>query len=291
MNDRGGEAETALADFGFNQLEAQVYHALLTAAPATGYRLAQVLGRVPANIYQALKALLQKGAVTTEGGEGGEAVTYRPVPPDQLFAALRERYTRRAEAAEALLSTVHIPPTSEAVYQIHQAEQFWSQLSAMLARATETIVFDMVPPLYDRLREPIEAARARGVRIAGIAYRPEDVADLVPAKGERKGQVLDRWPGLGILLVVDAREQMVAQISRDMEVVLNAVYSDSPFLSCIMHGLMVADIRLVALRGDPACTPDPDHPLETMMLQAARPPGLRALLEQIGGLAGEPTGR
>lgn len=270
------EPESALISFGFNQLESIVYYELLRQSPATGYRLAQRVGRAPANIYQTLKALLQKGAVLIES-DAADAVSYRPVPPEQLFASLRTGYLARADSALDVLSNVHQPPVQEFLAQLRTASQVIEQARSMLGRAKRTVLFDCMPELYDVLRADFNGARDRGVKVVGIAYRREDAGPIMPFKGEPVQAVGERWPGLGLILVTDAAEQLVAQISRDMTEALNAVYSDSAFQSAIMHGLLHADIRLVALRTELGAAL-PSSPLDAFSLRASEPPGLAALM-------------
>lgn len=268
------EPDAALTAFGFNQLESMVYCELLRQSPATGYRLSQRIGRAPANIYQALKALLQKGAVLEES-DAADATSYVPVPPDQLFASLRSGFMTRTEAALEALREVRNPPKQDTLSQLRTASQVIERARAMIDNARQTIIFDMVPELFDLLAPELRAAEARGLSLVGIAYRAADVSPTMPFKGEPEGAVRKRWPGLGMIVVTDASEQLVAQISDDMATVMNAIYSDSPFLSCIMHGLLQADIRLVALRGECEVA---DSPLDAFTLKAARPPGLHAML-------------
>lgn len=266
--------DTALTDLGFNRLESMVYCELLRRSPATGYRISQEIGRAPANIYQALKALLQKGAVLVES-DAADATSYVPVPPDQLLAALRSDFAERSDAALAALRRIQRPARQETLSQLRTAAQVLEQARSMLGSARETVVFDCIPRLYDLLRADFDRARDRGVIVAGIAYRAEDAGPMMPFKGEPESAVRERWPGSGLILVTDGNQQLVALIGHDMVSVLNAVYSDGTFLSCIMHGLLQADIRLVALSGEKAV---PAAPLDAIALLAARPPGLRALL-------------
>lgn len=268
------EDDTALTDLGFNRLESLVYCELLRRSPATGYRISQEIGRAPANIYQALKALMQKGAVLIES-DAADATSYVPVPPDQLLAALRSDFVERSEAALVALRQIQRPARQETLSQLRTAAQVLEQARSMLATASETIVFDCIPRLYDLLREDFDRARDRGVVVAGIAYRREDAGPMMPFKGEPEGTVNERWPGSGLILVTDGNKQLVALIAHDMVRVLNAVYSDGAFLSCIMHGLLQADIRLVELRAEQGIPPSP---LDAVALQLARPPGLRTLL-------------
>lgn len=278
------EPDTALTAFGFNQLESIVYCELLRQSPATGYRLAQRVGRVPANVYQSLKALAQKGAIIEES-DAANATSYVPVPPDQLFAGLRHDFATRSASALAALDTVRRPPEQGTLAQLRTASQVIERARSMIDAARETVIFDMVPQLQDLLGPEISAARDRGLLVGGIAYRIDDAGPTMPFKGEPVGSVTKRWPGLGLILVTDACEQLVAQISADMTQVLNAVYSDSPFLSCILHGLLQADIRLVALRTSMAGAV-PASPLDALTLMAARPPGLQTMLK---GMVVEPA--
>lgn len=270
------EPDTALTAFGFNQLESIVYCELLRKSPATGYRLAQRIGRVPANVYQSLKALAQKGAIIEES-DAANATSYVPVPPDQLFASLRRDFAARSVTALTLLDQVHRPPEQGTLAQLRTVSQVIERARSMIEGARETVLFDIMPGLLDLLEPEIAAARARGLLVGGIAYHEEDSAPTIPFTGEPADSVARRWPGPGMVLVIDASEQMVAQVSTDLARVLNAVYSDSPFLSCIMHGLLHAEIRLVALRGEIAGGMPPS-PLDALTLQEARPRGLRALM-------------
>src|SRR5688572_26729302 len=97
-------ADEGLVALGFTEAEARVYCELLKGAPATGYRLAQALGKAPANIYQALASLEHKGAVLVEEGEPR---SFRPVPPDEVLTALQSGFEQRKRAAAEALRKLH----------------------------------------------------------------------------------------------------------------------------------------------------------------------------------------
>jgi sugar-specific transcriptional regulator TrmB len=50
-----------LMEFSFSGLEAEIYTFLLRDSPATGYRVAQALGKPVANTYKAIESLQNKG--------------------------------------------------------------------------------------------------------------------------------------------------------------------------------------------------------------------------------------
>ena len=83
-------AEMALTSFGFTDSESRLYCELLRNGPSSGYRIAQIVGKAPANAYQSLRSLAQKGA----RGFGGCGRT-GPAAPD-VWARRRDDPARLA---------------------------------------------------------------------------------------------------------------------------------------------------------------------------------------------------
>src|SRR5688572_5058165 len=79
----------AIARLGFTELEAATYHALLGAPASAGYRLAKILSKPHANVYQALAGLERKGAVIFE--DDARRV-YSASPRSEVFERLRRRF-------------------------------------------------------------------------------------------------------------------------------------------------------------------------------------------------------
>lgn len=197
---------------------------------------------------------------------------YRPFPPDLLLNMLRTEFEKRHDLARQQLRSIYEPRRDEHVYAVTTVEQVLERARQMLASADEIILFDFFPEIYDLLRPDVDAARARGVTVAGIAYEERHAQPWMPRNRDSTELVSARWPGLGLILVIDGCEQLIAQLSRDMSSVLNGVWSDSVFLSCVFHSAVAADIRLVALRADSS------DPLRSLSLQGSTPPGLKKLL-------------
>ena len=108
------DAVRALTDLGLNQLEAEVYAALLRESPATGYRLAQILGKPAAGVYKALESLANQGAIELDDGRTRQC---RAVPSRELLAQLERRFTERKRRAEAVLSTIPHAGMDDRIYQ------------------------------------------------------------------------------------------------------------------------------------------------------------------------------
>lgn len=132
------KASEALIGFGFTALESEIYAFLLQEHPATGYRVAQAIGKPAANVYKGLEALERKAAVLVDGGNSKE---YRPVAPDRLFARLEKEFMGGKSAAVKLLSSLGKADSAGRVFTLNSREQAIAQAKAILADAKETALF------------------------------------------------------------------------------------------------------------------------------------------------------
>jgi predicted transcriptional regulator len=262
-------ATDTLIELGFTNLEAQLYCELLKSAPATGYRLAQVVGKAAANVYQALGVLEQKNAVLVDDGA---TRSYRPVAPEELFAALESGFFKRQKAAKAALQRLHAPVPSDKIFQLRNPAQTLARARQMLAEATEVVLFDLFPTPLTALRSELTAAAARGVQVGGVVYAPNPPHEFLCLPSHGQPRTPDNWPGSQLTLVVDARQFLVALFSRDGHELHHAFWSDSVYLSCIQHSGLGCELRLSALK-----LRNKD-PLAKLSLLPMMPPGLKELM-------------
>src|SRR3972149_3206830 len=97
-------AQLDLTPFGFTPTESLAYRALTDVGPQTGYGLARALSIARANVYQALRGLVAKGAVTTTE-ERPER--YRPLQPAALVALIAKREAGKLDRLEGPRSHAH----------------------------------------------------------------------------------------------------------------------------------------------------------------------------------------
>src|SRR5438067_13234803 len=110
----------ALQRLGLSELEATIYSFLLQESPATGYKIANAIGKPVANTYKGISALQDKGAVIVDESEGRLC---RAVPPKELFAQMQRALQQRCERAAEALARFSSPPEDERVYRLHTREQ------------------------------------------------------------------------------------------------------------------------------------------------------------------------
>ena len=230
------DAIQGLIQLGFTQAEAEVYVALLRESPATGYRIATVLGKATANTYKALRSLTDKGAVLTEEGDGS---MFRAVPAKELLRRFTRAFEGQRDVTEAALERIGMPADDFGVYRLTDPEQVLQRAREMLARVRQVALITAFPGPLSRIAPDIEAAAARGVDIGVKAYAPIEIrgVDLVVST---QGQLwLQEIPGEELVLATDAEEHLVALFDGDS--VFQAIWSASPFLGQVHHNGMALE--------------------------------------------------
>jgi sugar-specific transcriptional regulator TrmB len=279
------DAIAALVELGFTALEAEVYTWLLgeASAAATGYRIAQGIGKPVANTYKAIESLHKKGAVLVEEEENRLC---RAVPAEELLRALERSFGgRRADAARALAGLAQ-PAGDDRVYTLRTPQQVLERARTMLRGASEIVLLDAFPRALDALARDLGKTVARGPRVAIKAYNSIEIdgADVFVQPGGE--QVLTRWGGEWLNIVVDGAEHMLAFLSADLTTVHQAVWSQSPYLSWVYHSALGSELAMAGVQELAADAPH-GHALRKLAaradaLVAPQAPGFRALMKRFG---------
>lgn len=237
----------ALVALGFTALEAEVYTFLLKESPATGYRVAQALGRPVAGVYKALDALIQQGALVAD--EGASRLC-RAVPPEELLSRLERSFRERKVAAERALAELSGTRNDDRVYQLHSYDQVLERARAMLARAETVALIDSFPGTLEELRPELEATAARGVSVGVQTYSPMELGaarvTLFPPN-----DFVRSFPREWLLAVVDGAELLQAFFDRPERRIEQAIWSGSPFLAFTLQAFMTSEFTFIAAMGDP----------------------------------------
>jgi len=239
-----GDVLAPLLDFGFTELEAEIYVFLVQAAPATGYRVAQAIGKPVANTYKAIESLQNKGAIIVD--EGANRIC-RAVPAEELLDRLERRFQQNRRRAAKALSRLDKSEDDDRIYQLESREQIFERCRHMLARCEQIAVLDLFPAPLEELRETLEAAADRGIKVAIKAYAQATMVGVEISVHSQGGAILKRWPGQWLNLVTDGREYLLAYFGSDGHV-LQSVWSGSPYLSWVYHSAVSAELVLSAIQ-------------------------------------------
>jgi sugar-specific transcriptional regulator TrmB len=243
-------AADILTQLGFSEIEALTYCRLLQDPGATGYRIAKATGKSQANVYSALSSLAAKGAVVadTDSVRG-----YHAVPTAELLARMSREYQERCAAAAEALTELDTVVSESGIHKLRNPDHVYERASSMCMRAKDSIAFELFHGPFVRLKHALAQAERRGVGVAGLTFNPADAlpgaTSVLAVKHARTGM----WPGEQLTLVTDAKEALVALFHRSSGEVMHAVYTDSIYLSCLLHAAVV-DATVLNRDAAPLCT-------------------------------------
>jgi sugar-specific transcriptional regulator TrmB len=226
------DAIEPLIGLGLTALEAEIYVFLLQESPATGYRIAQAIGKPAANTYKAIESLARKGAVLLDEGRSRLC---RAVPAAEFLGRLERGFRKVKREAAAVLEGLPGAAADDRVYQLRSRDQVFERCRNMLERCRQVALLDVYPQPLEELRADVERAVARGVAVALQVYAPAVLPGAeVVLKGEVE-RVVERWPGQWLNLGIDGQEHLLAYLTADGKDVHQAIWTGSAYLSWVYH--------------------------------------------------------
>jgi len=272
-----------LIALGFTDLEARIYIALISHGSATGYSVAQIIDKPTANTYKGLASLQRKGFVLTDKGKKKRFVA---TAVKEVMSRLDREFQDRRKKTEDSLSSLAGPGWDQNVYQLESVAQVYEQFRAMISRAQRSILSDLSPAPFDQLSDELVRSGSRGRQVIVKVYR--DVS-LPHVKTVRNASYSDEGllqKGQWMSIVIDSEECCLAYISSQGELVHQALWSKSLFLSsAYYHGLMseLAMDELAAMIPQDSLNAPAKRVLRRYITREgyAQLPGIRKLMKSI----------
>lgn len=275
----------SLVELGLTPAEAEVYAFLLSESPATGYRIAQAIGRPVGNVYKAVEALEAKGAALVADDDDHRVA--RAVPLAHFAARLRSRVQSACAAAQAAADSLAPPSPADfddRLYRLANADQFIARARALIDDAATFILALGAPAAYDPIADSLVAAAARGIPVAIKSLIPLDLPGVRVIEDHRGETALFNAPGHWLSLNADGGQVLEAMLDPDTADVLTGYWTRHPLIAWTSYTglysrLILEDLRAnpgspVPTRGDPRWAPF-EHPLsegKRLMVERFRTP-------------------
>jgi sugar-specific transcriptional regulator TrmB len=229
-----------LQELGLSLYEARLYLGLLTGGPQNGNELSRTSGVPSSKVYAMLERLAGDGVVTRS--HLGSTVQYVCVPPHELLHKLRERYTKPLEYLEATLPTVGSKDPEPDILQIQGIDAIVDHARAIIRASRHEIYLSVWYENVEPLLDDLDAADARGVRIAGMLY-----GTRMPDVGwwqlhSYRETVASRIRGRMLTMVADGGEALIAHMPERGDA--SAVRTRSPVLTLVAEEYLIHDLTL-----------------------------------------------
>lgn len=275
-------AVEALVNMGLTPLEAEVYTHLARGPVGTGYGIAKAIGKPTANVYKAVRTLQMKGAIVVDGGD---TQICRAIPPQELLERLDRQFRGHRDRAAEMLARLPAPSPDARVYRLASVAQVMDRCRGMITAATQQMAVDAFPDPLRLVIPDLEAAARRGIKVVVKAYAPCTIAGARVVVEPEADRVKERWPADWFNVVIDGSQFLVALLERNETRVVQAIWSASPSLACIVHGYLfqefITTVMNRAFRESADLETLRRRFLEAHALAPRDTPGYRQLLREI----------
>ncbi len=240
-----------LVKIGFSEYEAKAYLALLRKNPVTGYELSKQSGVPRSMIYEVVGKLTARGAAMTL--ISGGTTKYAPTPADEFLDQLQREHDALVLTLKEELVALSSSPDQEYVWNIEGRENIIARAGEMINQASNQIYLALLPDTFYDLQSVLESAIQRGVRVVIYTTGQLNLPGSKIAVARISQEDLGPRPGLGLILVVDREEVLIAEWLSGVQA--RATWTSSPLLVFIAEHHLRTDLYLpqvLALLGDKA---------------------------------------
>lgn len=241
------EQINTLIDIGLNNLEAEVYVFLLSHLPATAYRIGKDINKPTANVYKAIESLWAKGAVLIEDNN---KKLCKAVGIKEFISSYKSDILRKTELAEKALFNLDNDNYDQNTYRINSVSLVIERFRIMLQRCKKIAVIDAFPKVLELLIPGIEKAAQRNIDIYVEAYKPVIIENVNIVCADIGKQNTDHWKSQQLNLIIDGEEHLISLMDNDLEKVIQATWSNSVYMSCMLHAGFLREHTLLEIQSE-----------------------------------------
>lgn len=247
----GNNLVDKLMKIGFTEYQAKAYIALTQKNPVTGYELSKLSGVPRSMIYEVIGKIVELGAAMTL--RTGGATKYAPVPAKQFFGQLQREHQELISDLNRNLSSLAAAPDMEYVWNLEGYENIIGRAVEMIEQASERIYLTLLPITFPHLETSLIDAVERGLRVVIYTTSEVELPGAQIAVAQLSEETLNRAQGLGLILVVDSTEMLIAEWLEGAQA--RASWTSSPLLVFIAEHHLRTDLylpQILAMLGDKA---------------------------------------
>src|SRR5512136_68307 len=234
-----------LGSIGFSGLEVDVYLALLEQPNASGYQVAQKIGKLVGSTYKALDSLRAKGAVVVD--ESARPTTFVALSISEYMDARRRDLEFLQAKIEREMEDTAAQPAHGGIFELDSIAQVYERCRNLLRGAKDVALLNIDARPLEELRSELVAAADRGVKVLVKTRAPARIPGCGVMAPE-KAAPADAQSGDELGVAVDYREYVQAFIESDGSGVEEAIWVRQPRLARQVGYLFQSDFTLTKVR-------------------------------------------
>lgn len=233
---------------GFSQNEAKVYLALVVKNPQNGYEIAKNSDITRTMVYDILKRLIQKDAITEINAN---PKLYVPVSYKELLNRYRESYSSRIYEIEESIETLKKDSgETNFLYNITDYEDMLREVRSMIDQAKTDIYLSVWEQEAELFMENLGRANERGVNIITFSYgRLPYSFGTIYHYGVAKDILSEIWTRRRFTLVTDRENLLLGEGNKTIEEI-TVITSNTMMIELAIDQMLLDIIQLSVLRAE-----------------------------------------
>lgn len=207
-----------LQQLGLSRNEARAYVALLSCQPASAYEIAKQSAIPSSKIYETVNRLVLRGVIRPAGEQAEAGKQYIALPPADFMAQLREAAMAQTRELEPRLASLGNAVPGDLIWPLATRESIAAKALELIASATDNILISAWPEELAWLIDALQAAEAKGVRIALVHFGPPAVRVGATYHHPVEKTLYTEKGGRGLTIVVDSNAVVIANFRASGEV-------------------------------------------------------------------------
>lgn len=243
MNSFSDDLLNKMTKMGFTVYEVKSYLGLLKHNPATGYELSKETNVPRSVIYSVLNKLEMMGLISYIHDKPRR---YVPLAPKQLLSKLETDFSTKLMTFSSELLKFNNKPETEGFWNINGYESLLMTCVSLIREAKETIFISGWQREINRLKEPLLAAKKRGVDIIIFSFTEVSKSlGQVFAYGIDEEKLSSIWDHK-MILVADSRDLIMGPANIEKQE--QAIWTQNKAVLTIAINYIILDITLYGQR-------------------------------------------
>ena len=156
---------------------------------------------------------------------------------------LKDSYLDKHRKTADALARLKPSADTEKIFSLADPGQVFDRCRRSIEQAERIILVDAYPGVIKILKPWLEEAGSRGVTVVLQAYKPVDRRGVEVIEYQNSAEMLGRWQGDWLIVVVDGAEYLFAFIGEDGRTVHNAIWCESAFMALPQHSNLALSFR------------------------------------------------
>jgi sugar-specific transcriptional regulator TrmB len=231
-----------MCDLGFTKYEAKAYVSLLHDYPVTRYELSKNSGVPRSAIYDVIRRLESRGAVSVISTKPEK---YLPLPPEQFLKMLEQRYQQKIQIFHQSLSEMETKVEPEQLWNLSGYTNLISKAKDMIKEANGEIYLSAWRSEILEFEKELMEAEKRGIKIVLFSFTRTPKVGHVFSYELNETELEKVWDHK-IILVRDHEELLMGEANQAVQ--RKAAWTMNKAIVQIAENHIVLDITLYGIR-------------------------------------------